>query len=154
MKILHYSHDGVTFKYVQFGDCYCLVSALLAYTEHNFQNIAIIFRNFANSHCEFGALARPANDGGAPIRGFWIEKKQRQSLRWVKATKKPSNDLCDKAANLTEGQQYEFRIVAINAAGMSEPRDACAPVLIEDPRRAPEAPKNSSALTQLSHPSL
>ena len=85
--------------------------------------------------------ARPANDGGAPISGFWIEKKQRQSLRWVKATKKPSNDLCDKAANLTEGQQYEFRIVAINAAGMSEPGDACAPVLIEDPRYAPEAPK-------------
>ena len=66
----------------------------------------------------------PENDGGQPITGYIIEKKDKYSSKWVKhmETKSPKPEA--KVQDLIEGQQYNFRVKAVNKAGPSEPSDS------------------------------
>ncbi|MGH0162701.1 UNVERIFIED_CONTAM: hypothetical protein FKN15_048218 [Acipenser sinensis] len=41
--------------------------------------------NKVNKDCIFVAWDRPESDGGSPITGYYIERKERNSLLWVKA---------------------------------------------------------------------
>lgn len=63
----------------------------------------------------------PASDGGAPITGYIIQKKEKGSPYWVNAAHVPGNKTAATVPDLTEGQDYEFRIIATNSAGPSEP---------------------------------
>uniref|UniRef100_A0A8C7ZRA3 Titin n=1 Tax=Oryzias sinensis TaxID=183150 RepID=A0A8C7ZRA3_9TELE len=63
----------------------------------------------------------PKNDGGTPITNFNIERKDRVGLRWVKCNKRKVKDLQFKTTGLVPGHEYEFRITAENAAGVSAP---------------------------------
>ena len=53
----------------------------------------------------------PANDGGAPITGYIIEKKE-PGGKWVKAAEVKGNECKGRADGLEEGQSYEFRVKA------------------------------------------
>ncbi|XP_070686293.1 titin-like [Pempheris klunzingeri] len=83
---------------------------------------------------------RPATDGGSRISGYIIEKREKQSVRWVRVNKKPVYDLRVKASSLREGGEYEFRVFAENAAGLSEPSLPCPLAVAEDPKFLPSAP--------------
>uniref|UniRef100_A0A8C5DMY4 Titin n=1 Tax=Gouania willdenowi TaxID=441366 RepID=A0A8C5DMY4_GOUWI len=83
---------------------------------------------------------RPASDGGSRISGYIVEKREKQGVRWVRVTKKPVYDLRVKATCLYEGCEYEFRVFAENAAGLSEPSDPCPLTLAEDPKFLPSPP--------------
>ncbi|XP_055385446.1 twitchin isoform X34 [Condylostylus longicornis] len=72
---------------------------------------------------------KPDNDGGAPIEGYLIEYKDKFSNEWVKAKEVPADCLATTVDGLTEGQQYEFRVKAINKAGPGEPSDATKPII-------------------------
>uniref|UniRef100_A0A3P9IPB7 Fibronectin type-III domain-containing protein n=1 Tax=Oryzias latipes TaxID=8090 RepID=A0A3P9IPB7_ORYLA len=63
----------------------------------------------------------PKNDGGTPITNFNIERKDRVGLRWVKCNKRKVKDLQFKTTGLVPSHEYEFRITAENAAGVSAP---------------------------------
>uniref|UniRef100_A0A8D0DXN0 Titin n=1 Tax=Salvator merianae TaxID=96440 RepID=A0A8D0DXN0_SALMN len=63
----------------------------------------------------------PDSDGGSPITNYIIERRDRAGLRWVKCNKRIVTDLRYKVSGLTEGHEYEYRIKAENAAGVSEP---------------------------------
>ncbi|KAL7882191.1 hypothetical protein AOLI_G00090400, partial [Acnodon oligacanthus] len=63
----------------------------------------------------------PAHDGGSEITNYGIERRDRISLRWVKCNKKKVTDLHFKVTGLVPGHEYEFRVVAENAAGISAP---------------------------------
>lgn len=63
----------------------------------------------------------PKSDGGTPITNYSIERKDRAGLRWVKCNIRKVKDLQFKATGLTTGHEYEFRIFAENAAGVSVP---------------------------------
>uniref|UniRef100_A0A3Q2NTV9 Titin n=1 Tax=Fundulus heteroclitus TaxID=8078 RepID=A0A3Q2NTV9_FUNHE len=63
----------------------------------------------------------PRSDGGTPITNYSIERKDRAGLRWVKCNTRKVKDLQFKATGLTTGHEYEFRIFAENAAGVSVP---------------------------------
>lgn len=63
----------------------------------------------------------PKSDGGTPITNFNIERKDRVGLRWVKCNKRKVKDLQFKTTGLVPGHEYEFRITAENAAGVSAP---------------------------------
>ncbi|CAK9301085.1 unnamed protein product [Gordionus sp. m RMFG-2023] len=66
----------------------------------------------------------PDNDGGNPIQSYIVEKKPKFSSFWEPALEVPSNETSAKVPNLTEGDEYQFRIKAVNDAGPSEPSDA------------------------------
>ncbi|XP_041650551.1 titin-like [Cheilinus undulatus] len=83
---------------------------------------------------------RPASDGGSRISGYIIEKREKQGVRWVRVNKKPVYDLRVKASCLHEGCEYEFRVFAENAAGLSEPSSPCPLTLAEDPKFLPSPP--------------
>ncbi|KAM9753473.1 titin-like [Menidia menidia] len=83
---------------------------------------------------------RPANDGGSRISGYIIEKREKQGVRWVRVNKKPVYDLRVKASGIHEGCEYEFRVFAENAAGLSEASLPCPLMLAEDPKFLPSPP--------------
>ncbi|XP_060892969.1 titin-like [Labrus mixtus] len=83
---------------------------------------------------------RPATDGGSRISGYIIEKREKQGVRWGRVNKKAVYDLRVKASCLHEGCEYEFRVIAENAAGLSEPSSPCPLTLAEDPTFLPSPP--------------
>ena len=63
----------------------------------------------------------PLRDGGAPITGYIIEMIDKLSNNFVKAAEIDGNYLDGTVHKLQEGNQYKFRVRAINKAGPSEP---------------------------------
>lgn len=74
-----------------------------------------------NKDCMFVAWDRPDSDGGSPITGYLIERKERNSLLWVKANDTPVRSTEYPCVGLIEGLEYSFRIYALNKAGSSPP---------------------------------
>lgn len=77
----------------------------------------------------------PASDGGSPITGYIIEKREKGSTKWQKAGETGPNDTKGTAENLDEGVEYEFRVRAVNAAGPGEPSGASKSVITKPRRR-------------------
>ena len=77
--------------------------------------------NKTNKDCMFVAWDRPESDGGSPITGFYIERKERNSLLWVKANDAVVRTTEYPCAGLIEGLEYTFRVSAINRAGQGKP---------------------------------
>ncbi|PSN48991.1 hypothetical protein C0J52_03867 [Blattella germanica] len=71
----------------------------------------------------------PKSDGGSPITGYIIQKKEKGSPYWVNAVHVPPKSTSATVPDLTEGQEYEFRVVATNSAGQSEPSEPSDPVI-------------------------
>ncbi|RWS24197.1 twitchin-like protein, partial [Leptotrombidium deliense] len=63
---------------------------------------------------------KPASDGGAPITSYIVEKKEKFAIVWSKATEVPGNTTAAKVEELTENQEYQFRVIAVNKAGPGE----------------------------------
>lgn len=70
----------------------------------------------------------PTKDGGSPITGYVIEKREKGSPRWTKAGETKGPDCKGRAENLEEGVTYEFRVRAVNAAGPGQPSEASKPI--------------------------
>lgn len=83
------------------------------------------------------AWTPPNNDGGSPVTGYIIEKKDKFG-QWEKALEVPSDQCKATVPDLIEGQGYEFRVIAVNKAGLGEPSDA-TPTIIAKPRN--QAPR-------------
>lgn len=67
---------------------------------------------------------RPSLDGGSDIDGYYLEKREKKSLQWFKVIKDPIRDTRQKVSNLTEGNEYQYRVCAINKAGAGQYSDA------------------------------
>nr|XP_006823011.1 PREDICTED: titin-like [Saccoglossus kowalevskii] len=74
----------------------------------------------------------PVSDGGSPITGYIVEKRETTSRRWFRASRSELTDTQYNVVNLIEDSAYEFRIVAENRAGLSEPSFSSKAVLIKD----------------------
>ena len=81
----------------------------------------------------------PKDDGGSPITGYYIERMNPYGTRWVKVNKEPITERKMPIDDMEEGNEYKFRVMAENAAGVGEP---CEPisVIAKDPFDPPEAP--------------
>ena len=66
----------------------------------------------------------PQTDGGSPITSYVIEKKERFSVRWSPVEETGTPELSYTVTGLTEGSEYDFRVVAKNKAGAGTPSDA------------------------------
>ena len=72
------------------------------------------------------AWSPPESDGGSPIKGYIVEKKETSSTRWTKAVRDSVTETTLTVRDLIEGKEYEFRVAAVNKAGtgpFSEPSD-------------------------------
>lgn len=76
----------------------------------------------------------PLNDGGSPITGYIIEKREKDSPRWMKACE-TGPECKGRVDNLDEGVEYEFRVKAVNIAGPGEPSETSKPITAKSRRR-------------------
>lgn len=88
----------------------------------------------------------PLSNGGSEITSYRIEKRDRIGLRWVKCNKKNVTDLYFKVTALVPGHEYEFRVFAENAAGISEPSPSSPFVKATDALFKPGPPGNPRIL--------
>ncbi|MEL6802472.1 MAG: fibronectin type III domain-containing protein [Bacteroidota bacterium] len=69
-----------------------------------------------------------ANDGGSKIIGYHVERLKDKGQRWSRCNDEPINDVQYRVTNLIEGAFYEFRVFAVNAAGISKPSPLSKPI--------------------------
>ena len=82
----------------------------------------------------------PRSDGGSPLIGYIIEKKQSFSSRWTPINKDPVTRTKLRVDDLDKGTNYEFRVVAVNNAGQSEPSKSTGVFKAKDPYDVPSKP--------------
>uniref|UniRef100_A0A663DYP3 Titin n=1 Tax=Aquila chrysaetos chrysaetos TaxID=223781 RepID=A0A663DYP3_AQUCH len=87
--------------------------------------------------------SRPDSDGGSEIIGYIVEKRDRAGIRWIKCNKRRITDLRLRVTGLTEDHEYEFRVSAENAAGVSEPSQVSPYFKACDPMFKPGPPTNA-----------
>ena len=77
--------------------------------------------------------APPRRDGGAPVRGYIVERRQGYSSRFIAVSKGFVLDNYFRDTSVYDGQEYEYRIVAENEAGQSEPSRPIGPIAARQP---------------------
>lgn len=84
---------------------------------------------------------RPRSDGGNEIKCYILERREKKSLRWVKvSSKRPITELRHRVTKLTEGNEYEFRVMAENGAGVGPASSTSRLFRCREPTSAPSAP--------------
>lgn len=79
------------------------------------------------------AWHRPTYDGGSPITGYIIEKREGVSAKWSKANLTNVTDTRFAVTGLTQDESYEFRVMARNAVGsVSNPSITAGPATCVD----------------------
>ncbi|KAM8877115.1 myosin-binding protein C, fast-type-like isoform 7-T7 [Synchiropus picturatus] len=63
----------------------------------------------------------PKFDGGAPIKGYLMERKKKGSSRWTKLNFDVYESTTYEAKRMIEGVLYEMRVFAVNSIGLSQP---------------------------------
>uniref|UniRef100_A0A3B4AB80 Titin n=1 Tax=Periophthalmus magnuspinnatus TaxID=409849 RepID=A0A3B4AB80_9GOBI len=85
---------------------------------------------------------KPQYDGGSKVTGYIVERKDLSSPdgHWVRANFTNIADTEYTVTGLAEGEQYDFRVIARNAAGVfSEPSDSSGPITATDEIEPPRA---------------
>ena len=77
--------------------------------------------------------AAPSDDGGSALRGYVVEGRTPYNPRWVKLTRAPVRETEYVCTDLGEGEEYEFRVVAVNDVGSSKPSSATPSTKIKNP---------------------
>ncbi|KAM4624497.1 myosin-binding protein C, fast-type-like [Polymixia lowei] len=63
----------------------------------------------------------PKFDGGAPVKGYLMERKKKGSSRWTKLNFDVYESTTYEAKRMIEGVFYEMRVFAVNSIGLSQP---------------------------------
>lgn len=75
----------------------------------------------------------PRSDGGAPIRGYIVNRRQSYSTRFVRASRGLVYDTSYRDNNVYEGCDYEYQVTAENEAGEGVPSNVVGPVKAKEP---------------------
>lgn len=75
----------------------------------------------------------PEDDGGITLKSYLIEKRDAMRTTWsrVEQTSPDITSYC--VQNLSEGNEYYFRVFAENKIGASQPLEMDKPVKIKSP---------------------
>lgn len=65
----------------------------------------------------------PELDGGSPVTGYVVEKRDRVSSRWTKVKETSIEEVVYTIIDLKEGNDYQFRVSAENKAGVGKPSE-------------------------------
>ena len=84
----------------------------------------------------------PESDGGSPITGYVVEKKERGSAKWTRCNRHPLKDFKYELIDLIPENLYQVRVLAINAAGESEPCTLEKALTAQPALGTVKAPKN------------
>ncbi|XP_054641411.1 immunoglobulin-like and fibronectin type III domain-containing protein 1 [Dunckerocampus dactyliophorus] len=81
----------------------------------------------------------PEDDRGVPIIGYQLEKRKKDTNQWIplNAVNEPIEDVNYAVKDVTEGAQYEFRVLAINESGAGDPSPPSAMVCAKNPNMRP-----------------
>ena len=79
---------------------------------------------------DFAVIAwdKPESDGGSPITGYLVEKKDASKKSFVKAGEVGESTYDLKLTKLVEGKEYDVQVYALNEVGSSEPQCLSKPV--------------------------
>uniref|UniRef100_A0AAX7T308 Titin n=1 Tax=Astatotilapia calliptera TaxID=8154 RepID=A0AAX7T308_ASTCA len=80
----------------------------------------------------------PLHDGGSPITHYIIERRETSRLAWTVVSSN-CGTTCYKVTKLLEGDEYMFRVMAVNSHGVSEPLESGA-VIMKTPFVLPGPP--------------
>ena len=75
---------------------------------------------------------KPDDDGGKEIMSYIVERKDRNSDKWERVTDCVAGQSYT-VTKLKEGHEYDFRVIAENQNGESEPLVTTEPVLAKNP---------------------
>ena len=93
------------------------------------------------------AWKTPESDGGAPIEKYVVEKREKKG-NWIKAAEVSSGSNKATVGNLSEGKEYEFRVIAVNKAGPGEPSETSRSQIAKARYRKPSCLIDSSSSFQ------
>lgn len=86
-------------------------------------------------------------DGGSPITGYIVERRKYNTAAWKRCntvenlvTWNADYGLRYTATELREGNEYEFRVIACNIAGLGTPSRPSRPFMARTPVDPPDAP--------------
>uniref|UniRef100_A0A7N9AQF8 Myosin-binding protein C, fast-type n=1 Tax=Mastacembelus armatus TaxID=205130 RepID=A0A7N9AQF8_9TELE len=79
----------------------------------------------------------PKFDGGAPIKGYLMERKKKGSSRWTKLNFDVYPSTTYEAKRMIEGVLYEMRVFAVNSIGLSQPSLTSKPFMPIAPTSEP-----------------
>lgn len=79
----------------------------------------------------------PRSDGGAKLKGYIIQKKAKNDKDWSDVNSTPIPTCQHVVPNLKTGEEYQFRVIAVNDVGPSEPSRSSGNVLIEEKPNKP-----------------
>ncbi|XP_054638923.1 myomesin-3 isoform X2 [Dunckerocampus dactyliophorus] len=74
---------------------------------------------------------RPRQDGGAPVRGYYLDQKEAGAETWREVNVKAVKERRATVSKLTSGLWYQFRVFATNMVGVGKPSDASEAFLCE-----------------------
>uniref|UniRef100_A0A3B4HBL7 Titin n=1 Tax=Pundamilia nyererei TaxID=303518 RepID=A0A3B4HBL7_9CICH len=89
--------------------------------EYQFRIYAVTTITKSTMVVEWG---KPGVDGGSAVTGYYLERRDKKSLRWIRVYKEPVTDAKQTVYHLTEGNEYQYRVCAINKAGEGPFSDA------------------------------
>ncbi|XP_067862773.1 myomesin-3 [Heptranchias perlo] len=78
----------------------------------------------------------PSADGGSPVIGYFIDRCEVGSGKWIQCNDVPEKLCKFPIVGLSENQIYQFRVRALNSAGISRPSRPSEPVTTIDPTAA------------------
>ena len=83
---------------------------------------------------------KPLNDGGSPITGYMVEKKIKHKPQWVYVNRNSITEPRCKVSGLLEGNDYVFRVAAVNLAGVGEWCVSTSATQMQEPIFTPDRP--------------
>uniref|UniRef100_A0A8C4KI97 TITIN protein n=1 Tax=Dromaius novaehollandiae TaxID=8790 RepID=A0A8C4KI97_DRONO len=80
---------------------------------------------------------KPESDGGSKITGYIVEMQTKGSIKWSACTQVKTLEAT--ITGLSMGEEYSFRVIAVNEKGKSDPRELGVPVIAKDIEIQPSA---------------
>lgn len=97
--------------------------------------------NVTAEGCKLG-WKKPEDDGGVPIKEYEIEKMDTETGKWIRVGRVPGDKVPPEfdVTGLTPGQEYKFRVSAVNDEGESEPLETICGIVAKNPYDEPTKP--------------
>lgn len=87
--------------------------------------------------------SKPEKDGGSPIEGYNVDRKDPRTGRWIRLNKTPVKDTEFTDDKVQPNKEFEYRVSAINEGGESEPSDISKAIKARPLKEAPKIDKDS-----------